>query len=265
MKSISTKMKSLVLLIALALVTLLYTGCDKINCIDGNEMVVTDIRSVGDFSRISSEGEFNVTITQDTIDEVIVEAESNLLPYIDTWVEGSTLVIKEHHGRCINNNYPVNITVRTRNINFIRLSGSGDIYGSNNFNTSYLNVDLSGSGLIDIAVTADNVESTISGSGSIKLGVSADHLKATISGSGEFQLSGDVHKGDLIISGSGNIYAYGLIQDICVATITGSGNMFLTVHNLLDVRITGSGSVHYKGNPTVTLNITGSGSVIHEN
>ncbi|MCX6235434.1 MAG: DUF2807 domain-containing protein [Bacteroidetes bacterium] len=258
-------MKSIVLLIILAATTILYTGCEDIHCIEGNEMVVVDTRPIGSFTGISSESWFNVIIIQDSVNEVVVEAESNLLPYIDTWVEGTTLVLKEQHRRCLNNHYPVIITVRTKDINFIRLSGSGDIYGNNIFNTDYLRVDLSGSGQIDLAVNANNVESSISGSGSIKLGVTAEHLESTISGSGEFQLSGDVHKGDMNITGSGNIHAYGLIQDICVATITGSGNMFLTVHDLLDVRITGSGSVHYKGNPTVTLNITGSGSVIHEN
>jgi hypothetical protein len=227
-------------------------------------MVVTETRPIGNFTGVSSESWFKVYIIQDSVNEITVEAESNLLPYIDTWVEGSTLILREQHGRCINNHFPVIITVRTKTISFVRLSGSGDIYGNNTFNTDFLRVELNGSGQIDLGVSAGNVETDISGSGLIRLEVNADHIEATISGSGEIDLYGTVYKGDMKISGSGNIHAYELIQDICFATITGSGNIYVSVIDLLDVKITGSGSVHYKGNPDVNLHITGSGSVIHE-
>jgi hypothetical protein len=252
------------LLIPVIAVTLFVSGCRYLHCIEGNEMVVTENRPAGNFSGIVSEGTFKVYIIQDSVNEITVEAESNLLPYIDTWIKGSTLILKEQDNRCLNNHYPMVITVRTMTIGFVKLSGSGDIYGNNTFATDYLRVELSGSGLIDVAAEASSVETYLSGSGLIRLGIQGDHLISEITGSGEMDLFGNVHKGDLTITGSGNINAYGLSQDICFATITGSGNMFVTVMDLLDVKITGSGSVHYKGNPDVNLNITGSGTVIHE-
>jgi hypothetical protein len=243
---------------------LFISGCRFLHCIEGNEMVVTENRPAGNISGIVSEGSFKVYIIQDSVNEITVEAESNLLPYIDTWMDGSTLILKEQDNRCINNHYPMIITVRTRNIDFVKLSGSGDIYGNNPFVTDYLRVELSGSGQVDLATVATSVETYLSGSGLIRLDVQGDRLVSEITGSGEMDLLGSIHKGDLSISGSGNIQAYGLLQDICFATISGSGNIYVTVKDLLDAKITGSGSIHYKGNPAVNSTITGSGVVVHE-
>jgi hypothetical protein len=254
----------LTLSVVAAAIMLSVSGCRFLHCIEGNEMVTSEHRPTSNFSGIVSEGSFKVYIIQDSVNEIIVEAESNLLPYIDTWLKGSTLILKEQDNRCLNNHYPMVITVRTKSVDFVKLSGSGDIYGNSNFVTDYLRVELSGSGLIDVAAAAPNVETYLSGSGLIRLNIQGDHLISEITGSGEMDLYGNVHKGDLTITGSGNVHAYGLSQDICFATITGSGNMFVTIIDLLDVNISGSGSVHYKGNPDVNLNITGSGTVIHE-
>jgi len=258
------KSKVSLTLIILALASLIYTGCTTGPCIKGNDIVIVENRNVGYFSSISSEGSFDVYIIQDTIEEVTIEAESNLMPYIDTRVKSSTLVIRYRDNTCIKNHYPIRITVRCRDIEGITLTGSGIIIGNTEIISNSLFVDLSGSGNIDLLVTSDNVETYISGSGRISMDAVCTNFKSRISGSGRMDLLGEADISDLGISGSGDIRAFGLIVNECYANISGSGSMYVFVNDLLDVNISGSGSVYYKGAPNVTATITGSGSVIPE-
>jgi len=243
---------------------LFYSGCRRFPCITGNDIVITETRNIEPFHKISSEGWFDVYVVQDSINKIIVEAESNLMPFIETIVRGSTLVIREYNNQCINNNYPVRVTVYCNDLSEITLSGSGDITGNTMFVSNYMGIDLSGSGNIFFDITAPVIETTLSGSGTIDLEVFTDYLEGNISGSGDTRLIGEVNRTDLNISGSGNIHAYGLVQNKCFSTISGSGDMYLFVNSLLDVNISGSGSVFYKGNPDLFINITGSGSVVHQ-
>lgn len=259
------KAKTLLILMAMAGAALLYTGCFRGMCIHGNDILSVEYRIVPEFDAISSEGFFDIFIIQDTTWEVTVEAESNLQPYIYTAVRGNTLIIKEQAHHCIKNNLPIRITVRCGSINEISLTGSGNVIGETDLVSNYMNVALSGSGNMDMYVEAPSIDATIAGSGNIDLGMYSNSANVNISGSGNFSLWGETNRTDLTITGSGNIAAYGLIQDICFATISGSGNMFVFVNDLLDVKITGSGSVYYKGHPDVVTVITGSGSVINQN
>lgn len=259
------KTKSLLVLFSLVTTVLLYTSCYRGSCIKGNDLVTTEVRAVQPFTAISSEGSFDVYIIQDSVFEVTVEAESNLMPYIYTWVKGNTLVIKEQDHHCLNNNFPIRITVRCKDIYSVALAGSGNIIGNTTLVSNSMEVDLSGSGNIDLNIEAPNVDAVIAGSGNMDLGIQATNVEARISGSGNISLWGETNRSDISITGSGNITAYGLIQDICFTTITGSGNVFVFVNELLDVKISGSGSVYYKGNPTVNAVISGSGTVVNQN
>jgi hypothetical protein len=220
------------------------TSCNHFHKIEGNGIVKTEDRTVGIFTSIRSEGSFEVFISQDPAQSVVVEAEENLLPYIETDVHSNELLIKTRDHRNIHNNDPIRIYVKTPSIESIELSGSGKI-DCDSMITSYLELNLSGSGDIS-AITSSN------------------KIKAYISGSGEINLSGTANETDLDIKGSGDIHSYGLQQDTCLADISGSGDMFVYVNKFLDVKISGSGKVHYQGNPVVNSDISGSGVVIHE-
>lgn len=222
----------------------LASGCGDSHCIDGNHDVRTEYRSPGSFSEVVSTGSFDVRILQDSVNEVIIQAESNIIPYIRTSIKGNTLELGVVDSKCLRNNEEIVVTVRAININTVGLEGSGNVFAEN--------------------VTGDFTNIFISGSGELNAGVQADELYAVISGSGNIETWGAVNEGELLISGSGNIYAYDLYQNRCNAGISGSGSMFVTVKDYLDVNISGSGNVYYKGNPVVHTVITGSGMVVHK-
>jgi len=234
-----------ILLFLSAFSSLIYlTSCSKFHTIDGNGNVTTESRTLSNFSKVKSEGSFEVYIAQDSVQSVTVEAESNLLPYIETDVSGSTLLIRIREHRNIDNHEPIKIYIKSPLVDDINLSGSGSI-DCDSMITSDLDIHLSGSGDMNLIAVSNKIDATISGSGKIKM-------------------SGTASETDFNIDGSGNINAYDLLQDTCFADISGSGNMYVNVSDFLDVKISGSGNVHYIGNPIVNTSITGSGTVIHE-
>ncbi|MDX9905553.1 MAG: head GIN domain-containing protein [Bacteroidales bacterium] len=255
------KTKKFSVLLLLFAAGLFFTGCYKPwHVIEGNHDVQTDTRAISGFSHVFNEGNFDVYIIQDASGEVIIEAESNLIPLIRTRIEGSALVIDTKDN--LHNNYPMKVYVHTPEIEKIRLSGSGLMHAEN-INTGDIDIDLSGSGDIFFSGIADDLECKISGSGDMEIGIECNTIDAKISGSGEMEFYGSAHRGDLNISGSGSFRAYDLTLQDCYARISGSGDMYLTVEDYLNVTISGSGDVYYLGNPIIETNISGSGNVIH--
>lgn len=229
-----------------ALLSFIYlTSCTNFHAIEGNHNVVTETRNVSSFTELRSEGAYDVYLIHDTVYYVQVEAEENLLPYIDTDISGNELVIKTHDHRNLKEHYTIKIYVHAPDVNSVTLEGSGKIDCDSISENSY-DIHLDGSGDISVDQAA------------------CDKTRTKISGSGEVSISGNANETDFDISGSGDINSYGLLQDTCFADISGSGSMFVNVVKFLDVHITGSGKVHYYGNPVVNTDITGSGMVVHE-
>src|SRR4051812_23803027 len=63
-------------------------GSEKV---EGNGKLVTADRQADAFERIAAEGVFNMILSQGDKESIKVEAEENVLPLIETSVEGNTL------------------------------------------------------------------------------------------------------------------------------------------------------------------------------
>jgi hypothetical protein len=240
MKNTHSPMK---LLLPLILAGLLIS-CGKENMrIRGNGIIGSEVRAITAFEGVVLEGSFEVIVTPDTVTEVVVEAETNLIPFIETYVSGTALVVRNRPNTNLRPHDPMRVFVRTPYLRYGEVNGSG-LLSTGQFNVNYLNL-------------------TISGSGQLESGGVVKRVYCFISGSGNIFLNGETDIAELSISGSGNINAYGMPADSAYVNISGSGNMYLNVIDLLDVRISGSGSVYYRGNPFLYTNISGSGSVIH--
>lgn len=215
-------------------------------CIRGNNVLAEEIRDLDNISGISAAGSFDVYVIKDSILSIKIEGDENILPYISTKNKNNTLYIEVNDNRCIKPELPLKVYIHTPNINYLSLSGSGEI-NCDSIDNSFLELNISGSG--DIIVENAITES----------------VEAEISGSGDIRIKGITTDADFDITGSGDIRALDLLQEKCFIDIAGSGSVYANVSDLLDVRITGSGSVYYTGNPDVNVSITGSGSVVNYN
>ncbi len=250
----------------IALITaffLVNTACNKTGTrIKGNGNVTTETRSMPAFNKVVNEGSFDVYIIQDSVYEVTIEAESNLISSIRTNMSGSTLIIDTKDN--LKNTYPMKLYIRTPDVNGVSLSGSG-IIDLGTVVTTSLEVQLSGSGNITGSVDADDLSISINGSGDASMTVVCTTIETSISGSGSMQFNGSATIAHFNISGSGAVKAYEFELKNCYTNISGSGDMFVNVSDILDVKISGSGSIYFMGYPQITSDITGSGSIISVN
>lgn len=217
------------------------TGCIDDFTISGNGIAATENRITPDFSRILSEGAFDVHIARGENFEMVVNAESNILPYIETDVNGNLLRIHVRGLHSVSNRLPMEIFITVPELCEIKQSGSG-IISTGEFETRHFDLAVSGSGSIETAVNATSVD-------------------AVISGSGILILSGTASNADFAVSGSGKIEATRMNLNHCDAAISGSGNMWIRVEQQINASISGSGNIYYAGSPAISKHISGSGYI----
>jgi hypothetical protein len=223
-----------------------------------------ETRQLETFDQIQVSGDFDVQIDTGRESSVVVETDENLLDLVVTHVSGNKLIIETRDNHCLNPSRPIEITINTPAVKEIILEGSGYIncYG---LRTEELTIELDGSGQIECyEVEASSVTLDLQGSGLIAGSLLTGNVEAQLEGSGEIRMNGESVSSDLRITGSGHVRADQLESDVCVAYISGSGQINTLVNNVLDVTIIGSGLVYYKGNPTVDSYVSGSGKVIHQ-
>ena len=235
------------LLIALLTLISLNAFTQRWETIKGNGVIKKETREVSDYTSLLSKGSMNVQISYGNSNNIVVEADENLLPYIETTVEDGKLTIKSKKNVNLKSTSKMTVYVSMTKLNSLQLSGSGNINGEGAF---------SNPGKTDIG---------ISGSGNIKLGfASFGDLELALSGSGNMDLKGTATNNiNAAVSGSGNIECSDISSNDVDAKISGSGNIKVYANRSIDAKISGSGNLFYKGNASnISSKIAGSGKIV---
>jgi len=92
-----------------ALVSVLFiTACNSWGpCVQGYGPVETEMLELNDFTAVSNTFEYEVRVSMADTFGVEVEAQENLHSFIETYVSGSTLIVKAKNANCINSAVPV--------------------------------------------------------------------------------------------------------------------------------------------------------------
>ena len=234
-------MKKLAILILIP--TVLIAGCGfNGKRIKGNNEVTTENRNSGDFSEVSSYGTFNVYVANGPT-SVKIEAESNILPYIETVVEDNILKIKTKKGVWLSTNRDVKIFVTAPRFRKIHSIGTGDIIGQTKI------------------VDSSKIDLLVGGNGKINLDVDAPEVVVELNGNGGVQLKGQSRSFDCKLLGNGNLKAFDLMAEDTKVRIYGNGDAEVYASVKLDVTIGGNGQVRYKGNAQPSTHITGNGNI----
>lgn len=245
-----------------------------------------EIREVSSFTKISFRVPGTLYLKQGSPQKVEMEGDKDLLQKIETEVDGDRLIIgKENHWNWggWGDHDRINVYITVKNIEGLSVSGSGDLIGQGKFSVSDLDLNVSGSGSLQLEADASgDVEADVSGSGEINLKGKCRSFDSDVSGSGKVMVETSVAEtASFGISGSGKIFATGAAREVktsisgsgrlmaanleaekCTIRISGSGDVEINVKSELDASISGSGSVLYKGNPNhVNSHSSGSGHV----
>jgi hypothetical protein len=257
-------MKNTIIIVALAL---LLSGCASItlpgdaNCLVGSGNITDETLGVGEFNSIELEFPADLYVTQGNRNRVRIEMEDNIFEDMELDVVGSVLTISAKNYTCYLNKEPINVYVTMEEVESLSIIGSGNIVGETKIVSDELELDVIGSGNIDLDVDANALDAAIDGSGKITLDVDADALDAAIIGSGNILLNGGAAEQKSSITGSGSIDADNLVSNNADIDIEGSGTVKVNAKNL-DINIAGSGTVLYKGEPeSLSKTIEGSGTI----
>jgi hypothetical protein len=217
--------KHFAVLIAVALAA---SGCCSMarfgtTTVQGSGSVASEARRLGRFTSIVIQNSADVDIALGDTGSVTIEAEDNLLPYIQTRVWLGRLTIRTRPLASISATRPIHIIVTTRTLGSVSLQGSGNVRAAD-LNGKALQVRLPGSGTIAATGTVDQLRISLDGSGDIAC--STLQARAT------------------------------------TVNLTGSGNVSVYASERLDATLSGSGNIRYAGNPaTVRPRISGSGHI----
>jgi Putative auto-transporter adhesin, head GIN domain len=209
----------------------------------GSGKVVEEEREVAGFTGVVLNGIGHLIIARGDTERLRIEAEDNLLPYIEAQVSGGVLEIGPRTNANLWPRRPVNYYLTVIGLESVTVSGSGQVEAP--------------------ALEADQFDLTISGSGDAKIdGIDTQELIVRISGSGKVEIAGGkADKQDLSISGSGKYTARELESVDAQVRISGSGAAVIRVSETLDVNVSGSGNVQYVGRPRIQQTVSGSGKV----
>lgn len=210
--------------------------------VTGNGDVATEARELSGFDGVSLSGGFNVVVRQGSTHKIEVKADRNVLPYIETQLDGRTLRIQPKKGIYLSTQTTPSFTIEMPALQKLAVAGSGTIK-------------------VEPMKTGD-VEAAIAGAGDIRFAnLDAQRLAMKVSGSGDIVVSGRAGQASVTIAGSGDVKAAELAAEEVKVSIAGSGDAQVHATKALKVSIAGSGDVRYVGSPEISSSIAGSGKV----
>lgn len=210
--------------------------------VDGEGPRVEKDMNIDDFEGIRLTINADVYLTPGRSQSVRISAQQNIIDLIETDVDGGIWKISTEEN--LDDHSKIKIYITAEQMNYVKLSGSGDIYTEGTFENA-----------------GNTVEVGVSGSGDLQFRTNARSIEAGISGSGDIELDGSAENIEVGISGSGDIDAIDLTARNCQVRISGSGTAKVHATQDLNVRVSGSGDVYYRGKPNVQSRISGSGDL----
>jgi hypothetical protein len=194
----------------------------------GNGKVVTKERDIENCTGIRVSSGIDVYLKQGNNESLSVEADENIQEYILTEVRGGILNVYTEES--IRDAKRKRVYVTIKEVNSIRTSSAGDVYGES-------------------PIKSDRLELSASSAGNIKLEVSAKEIKINISSSGDITISGDTEALEADLSSAGDLNAYDLNAKEADVSVSSAGDADINVSDKLTARASSAGDINYQGNP----------------
>lgn len=243
------KSKKFFLITALLLLSLVLMACSipVIKVVKGTGSLTTETREVGGFDSIQLDGVGNLVITQGDSVALQIEAEDNILPYLESDVVGNTLRLGFHDNfwqRTLLPTEPITYSLVVTDLNALTFNGAG-------------NLDMN-------ELATDELSITVNGASQVKINdLQADSLSIQINGTGNVSVAGEVTIQKISIDGAGTVSNSDLKSSQANITANGLGIATVWATDQLDVTINGGGTLNYYGEPAISQNINGAADINH--
>ncbi len=213
--------------------------------IRGSGQVTSETRTVSGFTQVvvTNQGDLEIHIGER--EELVIEAEANLLPHISSEVEDGKLILgTTPRGKWLRPTEPIRYHLTVRALEGVHTSSSGDIR-ADRLEAERFSVRSSSSGDIDIReLYANQLTVDLSSSGDVSIG------------------AGEASSCDLTLSSSGDFEGDGVTCREAEARLSSSGDARIRVEGLLSARLSSSGNLYVEGNPRIDSRVTSSGRLV---
>jgi hypothetical protein len=232
--------------------------------INGSGDVVEEQRLVSDFTQVEVANQGNLFIEIGETEQLRIEAEDNLLEYIETEVRNGKLTFRTANGVNLRTQEPINYYLTAKELDSIAISSSGDVEAPDLAADQFSIVVQSSGNLTTGEITSERIDIRIGSSGDVDIeGLNSEFLEVRISSSGNLTIhTGSVIEQEIGISSSGDYEAKDLSSSVADVDLSSSGSVTIRVSESLRAELTSSGDVRYLGNPTVNSRTSSSGEVI---
>lgn len=209
---------------------------------NGNGNVVSQEREVTeDFDQVKGSAGLDVYLTQGGENKIVVEADENLLQYIETDVENGKLHLTT--SRNIGNSKALKVHVTFKDLNSVEASSGADIMGKSIIKSEYLSLKSSSGAGLNLEVFSKDLTAKTSSGADMTLVGKASSLNATASSGSELDA-----KKLLVLNGK--------------AKASSGAEVTVNVKQRLETHASSGGEINYYGNPvSVNQNESNSGSV----
>ena len=225
-------------------IALLFTSCNfNINTGEnGNGNVVTEERTVSaDFTEVRGSSGLDVYLSQGDENKIVVEADENLLQYIETDVENGKLIVTTSHN--IGQSESKKVYVTYKQLNSIEASSGADVMGNS-------------------VIKSENLSLKSSSGAELKVEVFSKDLTAKTSSGSDMEISGKASSLNADASSGSELDAKELLVINCNAEASSGAGITVNVKEKLETHVGSGGNIDYYGNPiSVNSNKSHSGSV----
>lgn len=175
--------------------------------VSGSGHAMTQKRDLGAFHTLSVNMPCAVELVQGESESVVIEADDNLIPLIETTIKVGQLTVRTVNGVNLSRR-KIRLTIHARSVDALSLAGSAAL-SSAHLHSPRLKTSIAGSGDVSTArLSTQNVHVSIAGSGDATVWV-RKALSVSIAGSGDVRYYGEGTVRESSSLGSGRIKLLG--------------------------------------------------------
>lgn len=209
---------------------------------DGNGNVITEEREVTeDFTEVRGSSGLDVYLTKGNENKIVVEADENLLQYIETNIEEGKLHVSTSEN--IGRSTAKKVYVTYKQLNNIEASSGAEVVGNS-------------------VIESQTLSLKSSSGAELKVEVFAQDLTAKTSSGADLNVSGKASSLTADASSGSEVDAKELLVINCNAEASSGAEVTVNVKEQLETHVSSGGEINYYGNPlSVNSNKSHSGNV----
>jgi hypothetical protein len=231
-------------LMALILVAFTLSVISCIPHIRGNGNVVKEERSVSNFEALDVSNGIEVLVTQDSIEKVVVETDSNIQKILRTKVSGGKLNIYLEEG--VTHTRMLRVYVNLKQLKSVETGSGARVKSENKITGDKLRISSSSGSGVKMEVACDQLSAESSSGSNLKVWGSAKSLTADSSSGSGLDASGLVAENGKLSSSSGSHLEAQITKELKADASSGAGIKVSGNPPLRNTDSSSGGSVHFK-------------------